>query len=264
MNWIDSFISDNILVCDSAYVELQTKACCEYVLYCSQLKQREILTEKHISILNKIRFSNVAYFEPLLNFCILEELPEISLKLPPSIEVKYIISIISNNEDYSYWNRLLCLFLRKFAVSGLSRHNMYEFTHVIFYSSNFGLNRFISQLDNSIVASLVEITGCCIKICNLSLNWDLARELYLVLLILDSSCSAEIMQLVNTENNVIKSKQGWFLSDGKNLGYYEKLENDLSFTQKYSLYHTTLICSLLEIVIASHGIAHREEYHEVS
>lgn len=249
MSWSLSFLENEILVCNSNYSELQTKSCCEFILFCFQLKQNKLLNSNYKTVLRAIESkTDSVYYEPLLKIC-LDKRTAFIKKENVGIESAYIDSILENYPDFYFWNNLLLSFIQKVISRGMDRLTMYEFTHVIFYATNFGHNTFLDQVPNNIKNAVKNIILDCIHVCRTTENWDLLREFYITLLIFEPKYVTIITNAVYIENCIMKSEHGWFLSNGRDLRYYENNYESLSFKQKYCLYHTTLISELLDVYL---------------
>ena len=254
MNWIDSFVVDEILVCNLKNKDLQTKSCCEFLLFCYNLKLRGALDSAKLELLRKIKLDDhIQFYDPLLQIC-LDGLINIDILKIECVENKFIESTVQGYINYDYWLSLTNKHLYNIILNGLEKKSIYRLTHIIFYSTNFGTNDFIAKIDSRIKNIILDILIVCSNYCERKQNWDLLRELYLSLLYVEPSYQLFIQKKLRVEDRKIKSRMGWYLSDGENLAFYEKQYSQLAFIQKYSLFHTTLICELLEISIQTQVI----------
>lgn len=246
MNWINSFIQSEVLVHSSINEELRTKASCEYILYCYINQSFTHLDIDTVSTLKKIETtSKLEYYKPLLDVCLNRNNGEFVEKID-CLESKYVQSIFNKDFDFIYWTNIIIHYIKSFLSKGLDTENSYNLTHIIFYSTNFGLNEYSSEMNAQIKSILIEFVELAINRARKDFNWDLIRELYLCLIILAPIKLFEVSKSVSLEDKRIKSKYGWYLSDGNNRLFYEQNYDNLCLKEKYSLFHTTLICSILE------------------
>lgn len=255
MNWVNSFVCNEILVCNSINKELQTKSCCEFLLFCYNLKLIGKLDYERINLLKLFEsIVDIQFYKPLYQICT-NDLENIETDKMECIENKFIESVVTGYDNYDYWLSLLNKHLMAIVKTGLNKQSIYNLTHIVFYSTNFGNNDFINRINIDIKKIIEDILKICITFCEKNYNWDLLREVYLSMYYFDTVYNNEFKTRIKSENKHIKSNMGWYLSDGLNLEYFENNYHELSFIQKYSLYHTTLICELLEKTISKKNYA---------
>lgn len=255
-NWIDDFITNEVLTYDSKINEneLYVKSCCEYILYCYQLKNhKSVLSKQKIEILEKIADCNqIIYCKHILELCLFNKTSEPLEKYPDSIEFLYVLDLINGNSNIKLWNSIFSNFFRRISDNGITETEAYNLTHYIFYSTNFGEKCEIFETNINLKTSITSILNLCVTKFENEKNWDLCFELYICLLIVDSQY--ELMTKKISETSLIFfSKQGWVLSNGNNKNYFEINYQSLNFKQKYSLFHTTLLFDLLNVKIKNYA-----------
>lgn len=251
-NWIDDFITNEVLTYDSEINEneLYVKSCCEYILYCYQLKKHEnILSKQKKKILKKIANCNqIIYCKHILELCLFDKTNKPLEKYPDSIEFFYVLDLMQGKSNIKFWNSVLSIFFRRISKNGITEIEAYNLTHYIFYSTNFGEKCEIFELNIDLKTFLLSLINLCIMKFEYEKNWDLCFELYICLLIVDSQYEI-ISKKINANLLTFVSNQGWILSNGNNKSYFEKNYHNLTFKQKYSLFHTTLLFELLNVKI---------------
>ncbi|MBK7812098.1 MAG: hypothetical protein IPI50_12870 [Saprospiraceae bacterium] len=255
-NWIDDFISNEVLTYDvkNNEDELYVKSCCEYILYCYQIKSHQIkLTEQNYCTLLKLTdCTQLIYCKHILDLCLNGTTNETQEKYPDSVEYFYVLDLIKGRSNEKFWNVIFSNFLRRISDKGITENEAYNLTHYIFYSTNFGINCKILQLNLKLKISLTAILDLCVSKFESEKNWDLCFELYICLLIVDSQYEI-VMKKISTYHSIFYSGQGWILSNGDNKKYFEVNYSNLNFKQKYSLFHTTLLYNLLTVKIQNYS-----------
>jgi hypothetical protein len=242
--WLNSYIKD-LIISNSSNDELLSKALGEFSLYCFFLKRNNCLDSTNKEILTSIfnKYVNLNHLSYFTFYCLDKDYSNLNYTLDTKcLELFYINSFFFKKE--MDWNSYYYDYIKDINEKGITIDNTYFLTHIIYYSEDFGLSSL--SLNGKlliIIKNILELSET--KFRNLH-NWDVLREIYLSRCIIDESYNKKVYKLIEDENKFIKSKFGWYLSDGKNIEYYEKNYNLLSSRQKYSLFHTTLVSKLLE------------------
>ncbi len=250
VNWIFDFISKDILASKSISKDLLAKASGEFSLLCFILNEESRLPKKYLKLLKIIDNKNILpeYHGIFTKYCLENTIDFQSIRKSDAkgLEIDYIKSIFYN-ENHNWFGKFL-FYLKDIESKGIGTANTYYLTHIIFYSTHFGSNDYWNE-QLKMKTLCLEVLSLCIDKYNVQKNWDLLRELYLCQLYMDNNLIDHVKQVFDRENRSIKSKQGWYLSDGNRLNHYETHYSSLTSEEKYSLYHTTIISLILEITI---------------
>lgn len=167
-----------------------------------------------------------------------------------NIELAYIINQCGVDLPRDFWEWQLAKVLRDF-LDGCEtnyREVLYHFTHIIFFATNFGNDKFCVKTVGLLKAS-EEILLRSAKNSILEQDWDLAIELVISLFAIKST-SAENIALEEITDVLLENQRadGAYVSDGE-----PKNKPDLfSSKNAYSIFHTTTIAVILSLLREKH------------
>lgn len=243
--WIYDFILTDVLASKSIPKDLLVKALGEFTIFCFLIKRTEPLPEAFITILKKIEALDILfdYHCLFLKSCIGDNSFVVTDKSHEGLEIYYIKNVFYNTQHN--WNDMLVRFLNQISRQGITLPNTYYLTHILFYSTDFGYKNYWDR-QPTVKAVATDVLQLCEAKFRAEENWDILREVYMCQIYLTPESVTKIAENIKSEDMLIKSKHGWYLSDGLNLSCFEKYYNKLTANMKYSLYHTTVISLLLE------------------
>jgi hypothetical protein len=243
--WIVNYLSIEVIANKSFDKDLLAKLLGEFCLFCYLVNRERKLPKALYDLLKKIEktYVSLSHFDVLLESCLGKTPNLINIKNNlQAMEIgflKYEFLDIKSN-----WAECICQYIKLLNADSINSNNSYLLTHIIFYSTNFGTTNYWQERP-SLLNVILELLDLCEQKFRIENNWDLLREIYLSQLYVGSRNKDSLVLVLESEDYVIKSIQGWFLSDGTRIDHFEKNYNKLSYQEKYSLFHTTVISLLL-------------------
>lgn len=244
--WLCEYVGElNYSEC-SRNTDLSLKLVGEFSLLCYLMKRMGKLPADFTDVLHKVTqtIPQSFHFGPFIKSCFDVPIEKHLISDKKGIEHSYLRYLFVGERPN--WAQSICVHLDSMTKKeeGISRESAYLLTHLIFYSTDFGKSDYWKTYPD-LKMVLKDILKLCEDKYREAQNWDLLRELYLSKLYLSPELSSEIAQAVSSEDRLVASEQGWFLSDGLRLKHYEANYLYLSEEEKYSLFHTTLVSLLL-------------------
>jgi hypothetical protein len=234
--------------------DIKYKSIGEFTLFCFLLKRDNLLIPDYLNLVRKMNgldykeYKGKKYIKGLICLCLetiaLDKKKEIKKEFN-SIEELYFISVFHKINSNSSWDKAIIEFICLTQREGLNIASLYNLTHLVFYSSDFGHSDYWTKVNQKLMSIILDIIEVGITKCKRFKNWDLLVELYLSLIFIHRE------QIFNLQDEMCKcihfnkSKFGWYLSDGDNLKFYEENFNTLNINHVYCIFHTTLVTELL-------------------
>lgn len=181
---------------------------------------------------------------------IIDEIVSKKEHISNNIELAYIISQCGVSLPLNYWDsqlvKVFCELLN--GKESNYRKVLYDLTHVIFFATNFGC-RIFPVKTACLLKTSVEILFKAVEKSILEQDWDLAIELLIALVVIQSG-EIENQEMLSLTQTLLKNQRadGAFVSDGNPKGNPETI----SHRNAYSVYHTTAIAVILNLLIEKH------------
>lgn len=150
-------------------------------------------------------------------------------KSPRSAEHAFYLGTIGTQVPSSYWRRPTKMLLERMLKDGASLKELYEYSHIVFYVTEFGL----SSANEVLLPYLTSVNDLFYRFSHASRNWDAQIEICAACLCLGRP---------HGPLQIFQSTQGWILSDG--------VQAPESFDTRtlYSLFHTTCVMLLYHMI----------------
>ena len=253
--WVLNFIENEVLTNESPKQDWLAKVVGEFSLYCYICSSKGGITpfvRETLETLDALHFDS-PHFKLLSRQVLGKELDK-SLLLSAEGSLEYDFLSYSCFKTSVNWTSRASMFLESFFLNGFNIENAYFLTHVIFYSTDFGKKNYWDSKPRT-----KNLLSDCLEKYALQFskeeNWDLLQEIYLAQVYLSPHKKNQTFTNFKQIESYFVSKDGWCLSDGKRIEYYERNYHQLPFIQKYSLFHTTIINLMLKIELSDVGVS---------
>jgi hypothetical protein len=153
---------------------------------------------------------------------------------PRSMEHAFFLNTVGVPVPELYWHKKTKILFDKMLGNGASVEDLYEYTHTVFFATNFRLQ----ACPDLIQPYLTSVSSLFYDMAVEAENWDAQIEVCTACLCLGKG---------HNEMNIVQDSDGWVLSDGP------RRVLDFDNRTLYSLFHTTCIALLYAIVSEDSG-----------